>query len=360
MIWKAVILLCLALGGQAIRIPISKVEVKKNVYAEERKELSHIGSHEPEHHEEYAWAYPSYEFSYSVNNPHTHDYKGQHEKRHGDEVTGEYWLLQPDGKKRTVKYQADKHKGFTAHVHYTDHLHHEEPHHEEIIKPVEESLIEEPIREAEIPDHIVVEEIEEDQNVESKPELEEYKEERKEEHEEKHQEKHVEYKPRGPTHIEYYVLHKYHHDEHEIKHVPKEEKQEEYHEPIKEHKPLPMEIISKIHHPIYNEHHGHVHEKHHHQIHYRPLINYNKYQSHKAPTHKAPLRITLINDEKEENNSEEISEVQAERKHHVERPAHIPLLHLYKPLVHNQQNHHYKEQHRRHYRSHGKRENTKQ
>lgn len=155
-------------------------------------------------------------------------------------------------------------------------------------------------------------------------------------------------------------MHKYHPDEHEIKPVPKEEKKEEVHEPIKQHKPLPVEIISKIHLPIYNEHHGHVREEHHHQIHYKPLINYNKYQSHKAPTQKSPLRVTLIHGEKEENHPEEISDGQADRKDHVEDPIHIPLVQLYKPLVFDQQNHHYKKHHRRHYRSHGKRGNTKQ
>lgn len=58
-----------------------------------------------------AWSYPSYEFSYSVNDPHTHDKKGQEETRNGDEVKGEYWLIEPDGRKRTVTYHADKHSG---------------------------------------------------------------------------------------------------------------------------------------------------------------------------------------------------------------------------------------------------------
>lgn len=51
-------MLGLALGSQAIRIPISEMEIKKTVHAEERKELSHIGSHEPEHHGEYVRVNP--------------------------------------------------------------------------------------------------------------------------------------------------------------------------------------------------------------------------------------------------------------------------------------------------------------
>ncbi|XP_053602891.1 histidine-rich glycoprotein-like [Plodia interpunctella] len=110
--------LCVLGDGPAIS------EQKVILHNKHHGELSHIGAHEPEHHEEYAWAYPSYEFSYSVNDPHTHDHKGQSEARHGDEVKGEYWLIEPDGRKRTVKYHADKHSGFNAHVEYSAPHHH--------------------------------------------------------------------------------------------------------------------------------------------------------------------------------------------------------------------------------------------
>ena len=52
-----------------------------------------------------------YEFSYSVEDPHTGDHKSQHESRDGDVVKGEYSLLQPDGSIRKVEYTADDHNG---------------------------------------------------------------------------------------------------------------------------------------------------------------------------------------------------------------------------------------------------------
>ncbi|CAK1553778.1 unnamed protein product [Leptosia nina] len=68
-----------------------------------------------EHVEEHAPAH--YEFSYSVEDPHTGDHKSQHESREGDVVTGQYSLVQPDGAVRTVEYTADAHSGFNAIVH---------------------------------------------------------------------------------------------------------------------------------------------------------------------------------------------------------------------------------------------------
>ncbi|CAH2230511.1 jg18613 [Pararge aegeria aegeria] len=115
MAWKVLTFLAIFALSEA-RPPTSEQKVKIENW------LSHIGSHEPESQEEYALAYPSYEFTYEVSDPHTHDFKGQHEKRKGDEVNGYYWLIQPDGLKRTVKYRADKHSGFKAHVDYTKHL----------------------------------------------------------------------------------------------------------------------------------------------------------------------------------------------------------------------------------------------
>uniref|UniRef100_A0A182WTJ8 Uncharacterized protein n=1 Tax=Anopheles quadriannulatus TaxID=34691 RepID=A0A182WTJ8_ANOQN len=62
--------------------------------------------------EEYAPA--NYEFSYSVHDSHTGDVKSQHETRHGDQVQGQYSLLDADGHQRIVDYTADDHNGFNA------------------------------------------------------------------------------------------------------------------------------------------------------------------------------------------------------------------------------------------------------
>lgn len=40
--------------------------------------------------------------------------KSQWETRNGDEVKGEYTILEPDGTRRIVSYTADKHNGFNA------------------------------------------------------------------------------------------------------------------------------------------------------------------------------------------------------------------------------------------------------
>ncbi|CAF4786886.1 unnamed protein product [Pieris macdunnoughi] len=53
-------------------------------------------------------------FSYGVADPHTGDVKSQHETRHGDNVVGQYSLLESDGTRRTVDYAADAHNGFNA------------------------------------------------------------------------------------------------------------------------------------------------------------------------------------------------------------------------------------------------------
>ncbi|KFB42446.1 AGAP010116-PA-like protein [Anopheles sinensis] len=44
----------------------------------------------------------------------TGDIKSQHETRHGDEVHGQYSLLDSDGHRRVVDYHADHHTGFNA------------------------------------------------------------------------------------------------------------------------------------------------------------------------------------------------------------------------------------------------------
>ncbi|XP_012155233.1 cuticle protein 18.6 [Ceratitis capitata] len=60
---------------------------------------------------------PQYEFHYSVHDSHTGDVKDQFEHRHGDYVTGRYSLIEPDGQRRVVEYNADPLLGFTAQVH---------------------------------------------------------------------------------------------------------------------------------------------------------------------------------------------------------------------------------------------------
>jgi hypothetical protein len=57
-----------------------------------------------------------YEFAYEVNDEHTGDVKSQKESRKGDDVQGEYSLIDADGYRRTVTYTADEHHGFQATV----------------------------------------------------------------------------------------------------------------------------------------------------------------------------------------------------------------------------------------------------
>ncbi|XP_041971413.1 larval cuticle protein A1A-like [Aricia agestis] len=75
-----------------------------------------------EHHgnEEYDLdyhAHPKYSFDYSVKDPHTGDNKDHWETRDGDKVKGSYTLLETDGTKRVVEYEADDKNGFNAVVH---------------------------------------------------------------------------------------------------------------------------------------------------------------------------------------------------------------------------------------------------
>lgn len=66
--------------------------------------------------EEEHYAPAHYEFKYAVEDKHTGDIKEQQEKREGDKVVGFYTLIEPDGHRRIVHYEADKHSGFTAKV----------------------------------------------------------------------------------------------------------------------------------------------------------------------------------------------------------------------------------------------------
>jgi Insect cuticle protein len=61
----------------------------------------------------------NYEFSYEVNEPSTGDIKQQKESAENGKVTGQYWLVEPDGEtKRIVDYTADDTNGFIANVRY--------------------------------------------------------------------------------------------------------------------------------------------------------------------------------------------------------------------------------------------------
>ena len=58
-----------------------------------------------------------YAFHYEVSNPTDGDMKSHSETRDGDDVTGEYSVLQPDGCIRHVRYRAGK-AGFFPEVRY--------------------------------------------------------------------------------------------------------------------------------------------------------------------------------------------------------------------------------------------------
>ncbi|KAK9499719.1 hypothetical protein O3M35_002713 [Rhynocoris fuscipes] len=60
---------------------------------------------------------PSYSFSYDVQDPVTGDVKSQSESRQGDSVQGSYTLVEADGSRRIVEYNADAANGFNAVVH---------------------------------------------------------------------------------------------------------------------------------------------------------------------------------------------------------------------------------------------------
>ncbi|XP_050084686.1 cuticle protein 8-like [Anopheles aquasalis] len=81
--------------------------------------------------EQYAPA--NYEFSYSVHDSHTGDIKSQRESRHGDQVQGQYSLLDADGHQRIVDYTADDHNGFNAVVR-------REPTNVKVVQPVQKVI----------------------------------------------------------------------------------------------------------------------------------------------------------------------------------------------------------------------------
>ncbi|XP_047510219.1 adult-specific cuticular protein ACP-22-like [Pieris napi] len=81
-------------------------------------------------------AHPKYSFDYSVKDPHTGDEKEHWETRDGDKVKGSYTLMETDGTKRVVEYEADDKNGFNAVVHRIGHPKVEEEY--KIAKPVYE------------------------------------------------------------------------------------------------------------------------------------------------------------------------------------------------------------------------------
>lgn len=65
-----------------------------------------------------------YSFSYGVKDTHTGDIKHQWEKKEGDVVKGQYSVVEPDGRIRTVDYTADSKSGFNAIVKHRGHAIH--------------------------------------------------------------------------------------------------------------------------------------------------------------------------------------------------------------------------------------------
>ncbi|XP_028168866.1 adult-specific cuticular protein ACP-22-like [Ostrinia furnacalis] len=85
-----------------------------------KKAVSHHQQSIDGHHDDYDLdyhAHPKYAFDYSVKDPHTGDDKEHWETRDGDKVKGTYTLLETDGTKRVVEYEADDKNGFNAIVH---------------------------------------------------------------------------------------------------------------------------------------------------------------------------------------------------------------------------------------------------
>merc|ERR1739838_284837 len=59
-----------------------------------------------------------YSFEYAVQDKYHGVDFGQNEHSDGKSVKGSYQVQLPDGRKQTVKYDADHHKGYTAQVEY--------------------------------------------------------------------------------------------------------------------------------------------------------------------------------------------------------------------------------------------------
>lgn len=63
-------------------------------------------------------AKPDYTYSYGIDDPYTGNSQAHEESRNGDNVQGEYRVIQPDGLIRIVRYIADPEKGFQVDVKY--------------------------------------------------------------------------------------------------------------------------------------------------------------------------------------------------------------------------------------------------
>ncbi|CAH2058338.1 unnamed protein product, partial [Iphiclides podalirius] len=85
--------------------------------AKEPIEHQSLDAHHGEDYDIDYHAHPKYSFDYSVKDPHTGDDKEHWETRDGDKVKGSYTLMETDGTKRVVEYEADDKNGFNAVVH---------------------------------------------------------------------------------------------------------------------------------------------------------------------------------------------------------------------------------------------------
>ncbi|KAK3915024.1 Cuticle protein 19 [Frankliniella fusca] len=63
---------------------------------------------------------PEYAFAYGVKDPQSGNAQSHKEQRDGDNVRGEYKVLEADGSVRTVTYTVDPKNGFQANVHQSD------------------------------------------------------------------------------------------------------------------------------------------------------------------------------------------------------------------------------------------------
>lgn len=70
---------------------------------------------------------PHYSYHYGVHDTKHHDIHSHWEERKDEETKGAYSLVQPDGKKRIVKYEAGKH-GANYVVKYEGHAEHKKHH----------------------------------------------------------------------------------------------------------------------------------------------------------------------------------------------------------------------------------------
>ncbi|XP_026328907.1 histidine-rich glycoprotein-like [Hyposmocoma kahamanoa] len=335
MIWRVVLLLTLTACVLTDEHARSEQRVVRHFGPEHQGhhgELAHIGENGPEHHDKYASSFPSYEFAYKVNDPHTKDYKGHIEKRHGDEVVGEYWLRQPDGLKRIVKYRVDKKNGFQAHVRYEPY---HDGHHSPAPKPVVEQ-VEEPKPEKSRPRHDERKKnvVEVRHHVHHPPP--------KHQHDEEHKPVHHK-KPIHHVHVEHKIVH-HKHKEHEPPQV--EENKPEKSEP-EEHKPEESR-------PRHDEHKSVIENR---QRTYRlPLKSQREKPIPRIPMQHKPVHHDRVHEpdhvkerEPEEENDEEREDVhhddQYTNRHHND--DNLPLFKL-DPARHYLENYHAKPHHHAH------------